>query len=77
MWHQGEVERRIRGESIPSTDVSVGTAAHRRWVVLAIALIVTVVLLASGIWSRIQASKTLRTDTSQVAVTSVSVVSPK
>ncbi len=45
--------------------------------VLAIALIVTAVLLASGIWSRVRAGRTLRTETSQTAVTAVSVVSPK
>jgi len=42
-----------------------------------IALIVTAALLASGIWSRVRAGKTLRTETSQVATTAVSVVSPK
>jgi RND family efflux transporter MFP subunit len=77
MSHQIEVERRIGGESGPPTDVGARTAAHRRWLVLAIALIVTAALLASGIWSRIRASKTLRTETSQVATTAVSVVSPK
>jgi RND family efflux transporter MFP subunit len=77
MSHQIEVERRIGGESGPPTDVGARTAAHRRWLVLAIALIVTAALLASGIWSRIRAGKTLRTETSQVATTAVSVVSPK
>jgi RND family efflux transporter MFP subunit len=44
---------------------------------LAIALLVTGALLASGIRSRVRAGKELRTETSQVAVTAVSVVSPK
>jgi RND family efflux transporter MFP subunit len=77
MSHQIEVERRIGGESGPPTDVGARTAAHRRWLVLAIALIVTAALLASGIWSRIRASKTLSAETSQMATTAVSVVSPK
>jgi RND family efflux transporter MFP subunit len=44
---------------------------------LAIALIVAVVLLVSGIWSRVKANKSLRAETAQVALTAVSVVSPK
>jgi RND family efflux transporter MFP subunit len=77
MPHQIEVETRIDGASVPSTDAGARTAAHGRGLILAIALIVTAALLASGIWSRIRAGKTLRTETSQVAVTPVSVVSPK
>ena len=48
-----------------------------RWVALAIALIITAGLLASGIWSRVKAGRKLGVETSQVAVTAVSVVSPK
>jgi RND family efflux transporter MFP subunit len=77
MSHPSEVETRTFGNSIPPTGAGARTAEHRRWLILALALIVTAVLLASGIRSRIQAGKTLRTETSQVAVTPVSVVSPK
>ena len=77
MSHQIEVETRIDGASVPLAGVGAKTAAHRRWLVLAIALIATAGLLASGIWSRIRAGKTLRTETSQVATTAVSIVLPK
>src|SRR5437879_961391 len=77
MSPQIEVGRKIGEVSRPSSEIGIRTAAHRRWLVLAIALIVTAALLASGIWSRIGAGNTLRTETSQVAVTAVSVVSPK
>ena len=77
MSHQIEVGRAIGGDSGPSTDIGKRTAAHRSWLVLAIVLIVTATLLAWGISSRIGAGKALRTETSQVAITAVSVISPK
>jgi RND family efflux transporter MFP subunit len=77
MSPQIEVERKIDGVSGSSSAARTRGTTHIRWLVLAIALIVTAALLASGIWSRVRASKTLRTETSQVAVTAVSVVSPK
>jgi RND family efflux transporter MFP subunit len=48
-----------------------------RWLVLVIALIMTAAVLASGIWSRVKARRNLGVETSQVAVTAVSVVLPK
>src|ERR1700681_4714904 len=77
MSPQIEVGQKSGEGSYPSGKVGIRTGAHRRWLVLAIALIVTVALLASGIWSRVRAGKILRNETSQVAVTTVSVVSPK
>jgi RND family efflux transporter MFP subunit len=44
---------------------------------LAIAAIVVVALLVSGIWSRVRARTSLSAETAQVALTAVSVVSPK
>jgi RND family efflux transporter MFP subunit len=72
-----EVGRRMDEVSGLSSDARTRTRVHRRWTLLAIALIVTAVLLASGIRSRVRAGNTLRTETSQVAVSAVSVVSPK
>jgi RND family efflux transporter MFP subunit len=72
-----KAETKIYGESVSSTGSSERTAVHRRWWILAIALIVTAAFLASGIRSRIHAEKTLSTETSQVAITPVSIVSPK
>jgi RND family efflux transporter MFP subunit len=77
MSPQIENGRQISGHSGPSNDVAVGRARHRRWLYLAIALIVVVILLATGIWSRVKARTSLRAETAQVALTSVSVVSPK
>ena len=69
--------RQVSGPSIPSKDVATGRPLHRRWPYLAIALIVAVTLLATGIWSRVKARKSLNAETDQVALTAVSVVSPK
>jgi multidrug efflux pump subunit AcrA (membrane-fusion protein) len=66
----GEISR-------PSGEAGIGTTKPRGSLILAIALIVTAALLAWGIRSRIHDGKTLRTETSQVAITPVSVVSPK
>jgi RND family efflux transporter MFP subunit len=77
MSNQIEVETRNYEGAVPSTDAGARTAKHRRWAILAIALIVTAALLASGIRSRIRTGKILSTETSQMAVTPVSVVSPK
>jgi RND family efflux transporter MFP subunit len=54
-------------------------AKHSRksWLVLLIALIVVAALIGSGIWSRVKANAKLRTETSQVALTAVSIVLPK
>ena len=64
-------------DSAPINNAGIGRVRHRRWLFLAIALIVAVVLLVSGIWSRVKANKSLRAETAQVALTAVSVVSPK
>jgi RND family efflux transporter MFP subunit len=72
-----EDEKQVSGHSIPSKGVAVERPRHRRGLYLAIALIVAVTLLATGIWSRINARTSLRADTAQVALTAVSVVLPK
>ena len=77
MSAQIEIGKRTAGNSGPSSDARVKRATHTRWLVLAIALIATAALLASGIWSRVKANRKLGGETSQVAVTAVSVVSPK
>src|SRR6202521_4899989 len=77
MSQQIEVGSNIGEISRPSSEAGLGTTKSRRWFILAIALIVTAALLAWGIRSRIRAGRTLSTETSQVAITPVSVVSPK
>jgi RND family efflux transporter MFP subunit len=49
----------------------------KRWVGVAIALLVVAVVLISGIWSRVKARTTLNTETAQLALPAVSIVSPK
>ena len=51
--------------------------AHKQWLVLAVAVILVAALLISGIWSRVRARAALDTETTQAALTAVSVVSPK
>ena len=77
MLPQTEDRRQIGGQTLPSNDVGRGQRPHRRWLVLAIALIAVAALLVSGILSRVRARTTLKAETAQVALTAVSVVSPK
>jgi RND family efflux transporter MFP subunit len=77
MSRQIEIQTGMDGTSVPPTGAGARTAPYKRWVILAIALIATGALLASGIRSRVRAGKTLGTETSQVAITPVSVVLPK
>src|SRR5712671_2650638 len=74
---QIEDGRPVSGHSGPVNDVGVGRPAHRRWLVAGIAFIVVAALLASGIWSRVKDRSALSAETAQVALTSVSVVSPQ
>jgi RND family efflux transporter MFP subunit len=48
-----------------------------RWLALAVASFAVAAVLAYGIWSRVTANKNLGAETSQLAVTTVSVVTPK
>ena len=54
-----------------------GKGSYKRWLGLVIAVIVVAALLASGIWSRVRARSVLNTETSEAALTAVSVVSPQ
>jgi RND family efflux transporter MFP subunit len=54
-----------------------GKLPHRQWLALAGAVILVAALLMSGIWSRVRARAALDTETTQAALTAVSVVSPK
>jgi RND family efflux transporter MFP subunit len=68
---------RTAEQSPQSNDVAVGKRTYKKWLALSIALTVTVALLVSGIRSRVRASAKLSTETSQVAITAVSVVTPE
>jgi RND family efflux transporter MFP subunit len=77
MSQQAEEKKDVGAQTLPPNDVGRSQSAHRRWLSLAVALIVVAALLVSGILSRVKARTTLKTETVQVALTAVSVVSPK
>src|SRR5271167_1666846 len=77
MAQQTEEKKTTSGPALPSNDAARRQHELRRWVVLAVALLVVAALLASGIWSRVKARTTLKAETAQVALTPVSVVFPK
>lgn len=77
MSPQIEDGKQVTGQSGPSIGVVTVKSRDRRWLYLAIALIVAITLLATGIWSRVKARKSLNAETAQVALTAVSIVLPK
>ncbi len=77
MLPQTEDIRQIGGPTLPLKGVGGGLGAHKHWLGLAIALIGVAALLVSGIWSRVRTRNTLSEETAQVAIASVSVVSPQ
>jgi len=77
MSQETEERKQIGGQTLPSNDVGRRQRPLRRWLGLAIALIAVAALLVSGIWSRVRARTTLKAETAQVALTAVSVVTPK
>jgi RND family efflux transporter MFP subunit len=54
-----------------------GQRTHKQWLILALAVILVGTLLISGMRSRVKARAALDTETTQAALTAVSVVSPK
>jgi RND family efflux transporter MFP subunit len=77
MSQQTEEKKQAGGAALPSNDAGRRQHPFRRWLVLAIALLVVASLLSSGIWSRVKARTTLKAETAQVALTPVSVVAAK
>jgi RND family efflux transporter MFP subunit len=65
------------GKSPELNETGGGTPSYKPWLIASTALLVVAGLVASGIWSRVRANGKLRTETSQVALTAVSVVSPQ
>src|ERR1700677_2714073 len=72
----GDVKQ-IEGQALQPSVAGARKHSYKQWVALSIALIVTAALLVYGIRSRVGASAKLRTETLQVALTAVSVVSPQ
>lgn len=68
-----ETEGRLPGVN----DVGGGAHSHKGWLIAGLVFLVIVALVGSGIWSRVRANAKLKTETSQVALTAVSVVAPQ
>ena len=77
MSQQTEEKKQTGGQTSPSNEAARKQLPYRRWLVPAIASLVVAGLLVSGIVSRVKARNTLKTETAQMALTAVSVVSPK
>jgi RND family efflux transporter MFP subunit len=77
MSQQTEEKKQAGGQTLPSNDAGRKPNPYRRWLILIIAVVVVAAVLVSGIVSRVRARTKLKAETSQVALTAVSVVSPK
>jgi len=77
MTSQIEDRKQPSGQTLSGNDTGTGKGARKSWLVLIVALVLVGALLVSGIWSRVKARTTLKAETAQVALTAVSVVSPK
>jgi multidrug efflux pump subunit AcrA (membrane-fusion protein) len=64
----------IGGPPRESSDAGQVKHPYKSWLIGSIAFVAVVALIGSGIWSRVRANARLRTETSQVALTPVSVV---
>jgi RND family efflux transporter MFP subunit len=76
MSPQIEEKERIE-QHVRPTNVKAQIGSHRGRLVLIVAMVAVGAILSSGIWSRVKARTTLQVETAQVALTAVSVVSPK
>ncbi len=77
MSSQTEDRNQLSGQTLPGSDEGAKKGSGKSWLALVITVVVVVALLGSGIWSRVKARTTLKAETAQVALTAVSVVSPK
>ena len=77
MSQQTEEKKQIGGRTNLPNDAGRKQNPLRRWLGVAIAVVVVAVLLVTGILSRVRARTKLKAVTNQVALTSVSVVAPK
>ena len=77
MSSQTEDRKQPSEQALPGNEAGTRKAPRKSWLVLVVALVVVAALLVSGIWSRVRARTTLKAETAQVALTAVSVVSPK
>jgi RND family efflux transporter MFP subunit len=74
---QSETQRQVPLQELHSPATAPQLRSRRGWIATIIVLLVFVGLLVSGILERIHTNATLRTDTADLAVPTVSVVAPK
>jgi len=77
MSSQAEDVKQPTEQELSGGAVETRKSARRLWLALAAALVVIGTVLGTGIWSRLRARTILKAETAQVALTPVSVVSPK
>jgi RND family efflux transporter MFP subunit len=77
MSSQTEDRKQPSEQTLPGNEAGTRKLPRKSWLVLVVALVVVAALLVSGIWSRVRARTKLKAETAQVALTAVSVVSPK
>jgi RND family efflux transporter MFP subunit len=77
MSQQTEEKKQIGGQTNLPNHAGRTQNPLRRWLGVAIAVVVVAVLLVTGILSRVRARTKLKAETYQVALTAVSVVAPK
>ena len=77
MSSQTEDRKQPSEQTLPGNEAGTRKGPRKSWLLLVVALVVVAALLVSGIWSRVRARTTLKAETAQVALTAVSVVSPK
>ena len=67
----------IEGPAPELHETRESTHSYKKWLIGLLVFAAAAGLIGSGIWSRVRATRKLTTETSQVALTSVSVVSPQ
>ena len=77
MSANNENAMQVGGRPPEWNDVEGGTHSTKQWLIASLAFLVIAALVGSGIWSRVRANAKLKTETSQVALTAVSVVTPQ
>ena len=77
MLPQTEETKRIDAQLLPLKGLARRKRPRKTWLVLTVAVLGIAAIFGSGVWSRVRSRRTLNTETAQVAVTSVSVVSPQ
>jgi RND family efflux transporter MFP subunit len=77
MSPQTEDVKQVGGQQLQPSNGPRVKSSYKGWLALSVGLVLTAALLVFGIRSRVRASEKLHAETSQVALTAVSVVTPE